>query len=504
MERYDLLIVGGGINGVGIARDAAGRGLKVLLVERGDLGGSTSSASSKLIHGGLRYLEQYEFRLVREALAEREVLLKSAPHIVRPLRFVMPHVPQLRPAWMIHAGLFLYDYLARRDMLPDSEAVDLRASAYGAGLKPHFGRGFLYSDCWVDDARLVLLTARAAADLGASIQPRTACVAARRANGTWRATLRRDNGSRHEVSARAIANVTGPWAGKFLGATLGQDAGPGLKLVKGSHIVVPRLFEGDHAYILQNDDRRVIFVYAYEGRYSLIGTTDVELHGEPAPCSASVDEVRYLCRAANRYFARQLTEHNVAWSYCGIRALFDDGSANPSAVTRDYMLRVDAERDSAPLLSVFGGKITTYRRLAEQALAQLAPWFPDLPQAWTARAPLPGGDIAGGDVARFRSELARRYPQLPSSLLAALAHRHGTLATEVLGDAREAGDLGAHFGADLYAREVDYFIGHEWARSVEDVLWRRTKAGLHLDLGQRETVARYVDRILSEQRPPKS
>jgi glycerol-3-phosphate dehydrogenase len=278
---------------------------------------------------------------------------------------------------------------------------------------------------------------------------------------------------------------------------LRQKTSFGLKLGKGSHIVVPRLFEGDHAYVLQNDDRRVIFVYAYEGRYSLIGTTDVEFEGEPAPCSASVEEVRYLCRAANRYFARQMTEHDVAWSYCGIRPLFDDGSADPSAVTRDYMLRVDTGHDGAPVLSVFGGKITTYRRLAEQALAQLAPWLPDLPQGWTARVPLPGGDIAGGDIARFQSDLARRYPRLPSSLLAALAHRHGTLVTEVLGDARATADLGPHFGADLYAREVDYFIDREWARSLEDVLWRRTKTGLSLSQAQREAVARYLARRFS-------
>lgn len=497
MADYDLLVIGGGINGVGIARDAAGRGLSVLLVEKDDLGAHTSSASSKLIHGGLRYLEQYEFRLVREALAEREVLLKAAPHIVRPMRFAMPHVPQLRPAWMIRAGLFLYDYLARRDTLPDSETVHLRSSPYGAGLKPEYGRGFAYSDCWVDDARLVVLTARAAADLGATIMPRTACVAAKRENGRWRAELRAADGAATRVTARAIVNVTGPWSRLFLTEVLQQQAPFGLKLVKGSHIVVPRLFEGDHAYILQNDDRRVIFVYAYEGGYSLVGTTDVAVE-EPAPCAASAGEIRYLCRAANRYFLRQLAEQDVVWSYAGIRSLFDDGSSDPSAITRDYVLRVDGEGDSVPVLSVFGGKITTYRRLAEQALEKLARWFPQMHEAWTASAPLPGGDLIEESLEQFSDvRLQRDFPWLPAGLGLALARRHGTRVHHVLGAANSLAGLGQHFGADLYAREVDYLVESEWARTADDVLWRRTKAGLQLDSGQREAVACYVAQRVS-------
>jgi glycerol-3-phosphate dehydrogenase len=493
MDIYDLLVVGGGINGAGIARDAAGRGLSVLLVEKDDLGAHTSSSSSKLIHGGLRYLEHYEFRLVAEALAEREVLLRTAPHIVRPMRFVMPHVPQLRPAWMIRAGLFLYDYLARRDTLPDSEAVDLRASSYGAGLKPEYARGFAYSDCWVDDARLVVLTARAATEVGAAVLPHTTCVAAKRADGAWLATLKSAEGIETKVAARAIANVTGPWARQFLGRTLRQQATFELKLVKGSHIVVPRLFEGDHAYILQNDDRRVIFVYAYEQRYSIVGTTDVEVGDEPGPCQASVEEVRYLCRAANRYFQRQLTEQDVAWSYAGIRPLFDDGAADPSAITRDYVLRVDEDQGSAPVLSVFGGKITTHRRLAEHALEKLAPWFPQMRPAWTAAATLPGGDFHGESFEQFAEQRFQRdFPWLPAPARRSLARRHGALAYEVLGAAASIADLGEHFGAELYAREVDYLVAREWARSAEDVLWRRTKAGLHLTPAQREAVARYL------------
>ena len=498
MERYDLLIVGGGINGVGIARDAAGRGLKVLLVERGDLGGSTSSASSKLIHGGLRYLEQFQFRLVAEALAEREVLLSAAPHLIRPLRFVMPHVPALRPAWMIRAGLFVYDFLARHHALESSRAVDLRGSSYGAGLRQELSKGFVYSDCWVDDARLVLMTARAAADLGAAILPRTACVAADRRDGMWRATLRGADGRESRVEARAIANATGPWVGQFLADVIGRPARFGVKLVKGSHIVVPQLYEGDHACILRNEVGRVVFACAYEGRYTLIGTTDVELRGAPAPCDASAEEIDYLCRAANRYFTRALTPTDVIWSYCGVRPLFDDRAPNPSAITRDYVLSVDAEDSAPPVLSVVGGKITVFRRLAEQALAALAPWFPAMPGPWTRGASLPGGDLHGSSFEQFTdSQFRSDFPWLPAGLRHALARRHGALAYEVLSQCASLADLGEHYGADLYAREVDYFVEREWARSAEDVLWRRTKAGLHLDAGQRLAVAQHVERRLS-------
>ncbi|MBI4194493.1 MAG: glycerol-3-phosphate dehydrogenase [Betaproteobacteria bacterium] len=490
-EYVDLLVVGGGINGVGIARDAAGRGLKVLLVEKDDLGSATSSASSKLIHGGLRYLEQYRFRLVAEALAEREVLLRSAPHIVHPMRFVMPHVPQLRPAWVIRAGLFLYDYLARRQTLPGSRAIDLTRSPYGVGLKPGLVKGFVYSDCWVDDARLVVLTARAAADAGATISTRTECTSARREGKAWQVSLSAADGTSTEIRAGALANVTGPWARLFLEEVMGLAAPFNLKLVKGSHVIVPRLYDSDHAFILQNEDRRVIFVYPYERNYTLIGTTDVELAGRPGPCAPSAAEESYLIRAVNRYFTRQLKTEEVVWSYCGIRPLFDDGAANPSEVTRDYVLRVDGGPREPPVLSVFGGKITTYRRLAEQALRKLAPWFPDLGRPWTGSARLPGGDMAGGLEAYVR-DLAQRHPALPATLLMTLARRHGSLCPGVLGGARSIDDLGEHFGAALYAREVDYFMDREWARADGDVLWRRTKAGLHLSADQARAVARYM------------
>jgi glycerol-3-phosphate dehydrogenase len=492
-ESVDLLVIGGGINGVGIARDAAGRGLSVLLVEKDDLAAHTSSASSKLIHGGLRYLEQYEFRLVAEALAEREVLLKMAAHLVRPARFVMPHVPQLRPRWMIRTGLFLYDHLGRRTRLPGSHAVRLDRPPYNSGLKPEFRHGFIYSDCRVDDARLVVANARDAAARSAKILTRTECVAAKRENNLWHARLHHRAGEQ-EVAARAIVNATGPWVKALLNQRLRQPSRDNVRLVKGSHIVVPRLYEGDHAFILQNDDRRVVFMIPYETRYTLVGTTDIPYDGDASQLEASAEEVEYLCRAVSRYLETPVRPADVVWCYAGVRPLYDDGSVDPSAVTRDYVLRLDSDQESTPALSVFGGKITTYRRLAEHALEKLAPWLPGMGLTWTAEAPLPGATIPGGDVARFQQRLKQRYPLMPEPLLLALARRHGTLAYDVLGDAASIADLGEAFGAELYAREVDYFIRHEWATCSEDVLWRRTKTGLHLDPVQREAVARYLVR----------
>ena len=491
MKRYDLLIIGGGINGAGIARDAAGRGLKVLLVETGDLAAATSSASSKLIHGGLRYLEQYEFRLVAEALGEREVLLKIAPHLVTPLTFVMPHVPELRPLWMIRAGLFLYDHLGRRTRLPGSRGADLRVPPYNSGLKPALTDGFVYSDCRVDDARLVLANALSARELGAEIATRTECKQARRVAAGWEVVLRVPHGAERTVLARGIVNAAGPWVKQVLNDRLHQPSRDNVKLVKGSHIVVPRAYQGEHALILQNDDRRVVFMIPYEGRYTLIGTTDVEFDGDPAQPGASAQEIGYLCRAVNRYLAQPLAPADVVWSYTGIRPLYDDGSADPSAVTRDYTLRLDAQQAVAPVLSVFGGKITTYRRLAEHALDKLAPWFPDRQAAWTANALLPGGEL-DGSLEAFHARLASEYAALPAALLQALARRHGSLVRRVLQGVRTEADLGTHFGADLYAREVDYMLEHEWAASGEDILYRRTKAGLHLAPAQREAVAGYV------------
>jgi glycerol-3-phosphate dehydrogenase len=489
---FDLVVVGGGINGTGIARDAAGRGLKVLLCEQNDLAQHTSSASSKLVHGGLRYLEQYEFRLVRESLAEREVLLRTAPHIVHSMRFVMPHVPELRPAWMIRIGLFLYDYLARRDTLADSQSIDLRAAPYHDGLKPGLTKGFLYADCWVDDARLVIANARAAADLGATILTRTQCTEAHRAGAQWQVTLQSQDGSKQVHTCRALINVTGPWAKQFINKNIHLDTSYRLKLVKGSHIVVPRLYHGEHAFILQNDDGRVVFVYPYEERYTLIGTTDVEHTGEPGNCTASAEEIDYLCCAASRYFARALTPADVVWCYCGMRPLFDDGAKNVSKVTRDYTLRVDGDADSAPLLSVFGGKITTYRKLAEHALEKLADWFPEMKPPWTEQAPLPGGALGGVTFDDYVKQLAARNPKLDPGLLRALVFRHGDAVSALLDGANTPADLGRHFGHTLYAREVDYFMTREWALTADDILWRRTKCGLHLNPPQKQALEEYV------------
>lgn len=491
--RYDLLIIGGGINGAGIARDAAGRGLSVLLVEQDDLAAATSSCSSKLIHGGLRYLEQYEFRLVAEALSEREVLLAIAPHLVSPLYFVMPHVPELRPRWMIRAGLYLYDHLGRRTRLPASRGVDLRATPYGAGLKPGLAKGFIYSDCRVDDARLVVANALSARDLGAEIRTRTQCAAAKRVADGWQALLRTSGRTEHTIFARAIVNAAGPWVKQVLNDRLHQPSSDNVKLVKGSHIVVPRLYDGQHACILQNDDRRVVFMIPYEGKFTLIGTTDVALEANTGKPSASAQEVDYLCRAANRYLAHPVAPADAVWTYAGIRPLYDDGSADPSSVTRDYTLRLDDDAGAAPVLSVFGGKITTYRKLAEHALDRLARWFPRQGAAWTATRPLAGGDFAGRSSGEFANgELAQRFPWLPGTLRHALARRHGTNAYCVLGDARSLSDLGEDFGADLHASEVDYMIDVEWAAHGDDILYRRTKAGLHLTATQRASLAAYV------------
>jgi glycerol-3-phosphate dehydrogenase len=487
---YDLLVIGGGINGAGIARDAAGRGLSTVLVERADLAGATSSSSSKLIHGGLRYLEQFEFRLVAEALAEREILLRIAGHLAWPARFVMPHVPELRPRWMIRLGLFLYDHLARRSLLPASSAVRLDIPPYSSSLKAELKHGFIYSDCRVDDARLVVANAIDARAHGARVLTRTECLSATREKDLWRVTL----SNRQEISARAIVNAAGPWVKRVLNERLAQPSGDAVRLVRGSHIVLPRLYEGDHAFILQNDDRRVVFMIPYGDEHTLVGTTDVpqdDIGESPASHPvASEAEVAYLCRAVNRYLARPAQARDVVWRYAGVRPLYDDGSSDPSAVTRDYTLRVDDESGAAPVLSVFGGKITTYRRLAEQAMERLAPYFPGLKPAWTGRTPLPGSDFGTAARVEARDAFFARYPKIAEATLRGIFRRHGTNADAVVGD----GDLGESYGAGLTERELRYFVEHEWAQSSEDVLWRRTKAGLLMSDSQRRRVAEVMGR----------
>jgi glycerol-3-phosphate dehydrogenase len=488
---YDLLIVGGGINGVGIARDAAGRGLSVLLVEQGDFAGQTSSKATKLIHGGLRYLEYYEFRLVAEALAEREVLLKIAPHIIWPLEFVLPHEKHLRPAWMIRMGLFLYDHIGGRTTLPKSRSVSLLPHGYGAGLKPEFARGFTYSDGWVDDARLVVLNARSAVAHGATVLPRTRLTAAARIDGLWRARVQDQSGERG-VSARILVNAAGPWVKHLLDNEL-AIASPGkVRLVKGSHIVVPRIHARRHAFILQNPDGRVIFLIPYEREFTLIGTTDVAV--DQIEAAISVDEIAYLCSAASRYTARPVTPAEVIWSYSGVRPLYDDGSANPSAVTRDYQLLVDAGADqkAPPLLSVFGGKITTYRKLAEHAMQKLEPWT-KAKRPWTGDEALPGGNFEDRDFSALLDEYELAFPRLPGLWLRRLLRRHGTLARDVIAGAQDEAGLGERFGGGLYECELNYLVANEWAQSAEDVLWRRTKCGLHMTPAERERVALWFE-----------
>ena len=485
---YDLLIIGGGINGAGIAREAAGRGLKVLLAEQNDFASATSSASTKLIHGGLRYLEYYEFRLVSESLAEREVMLRIAPHIIWPLEFVLPHEKHLRPAWMIRAGQFLYDHIGGRTSLPKARGVKLAAQGHGAGLKSAFTRGFAYYDAWVDDARLVVLTLSSARAHGATVLARTRCTGARRDGDVWRVTLRdQASGKASEVGARILVNAAGPWVKSLLDRELSIDSPGQVRLVKGSHIVVPRIHDKRYAYILQNPDRRVVFMIPYEREFTLIGTTDVQVAEKDLPAAISPDEIAYLCAAASRYSAREVSADQVVWSYSGVRPLYDDGKEDPSAITRDYVLLLDEQ--GPPLLSIFGGKITTYRKLAEQVMEKLARWIP-AHRPWTHGEALPGGDFDGRDFAAVLREFRARYAALDPHWLARLLRRHGTLAGQILDNAKIEADLGENYGGGLYERELKHLVEHEWARSGEDVLWRRTKCGLHMSEVQRKRVAR--------------
>jgi glycerol-3-phosphate dehydrogenase len=508
-EACDVLVVGGGINGAGIARDLAGRGWRVLLVEQDDLAAHTSSASTKLIHGGLRYLEYYEFSLVRKALQEREVLLRSAPHIMWPLRFVMPHDPHagfLRPVWLIRLGLFLYDHLARREVLPGSRGIDLRRHPAGAPLKPAYTRGFVYSDGWVDDARLVVLNAVDARARGATLWTRTRCVRAQRHERIWHARLQHADGRERQVTARALVNAAGPWAESFLRGVAEPARGEALatrslRLVKGSHIVVPRCFEHDHAYIFQNPDKRIIFAIPYERDFTLIGTTDVELHADPRGARISDDETAYLCEQASRYFRRPVHPADVVWSYAGVRPLLEDAAGDPSAVTRDYLLEPNAL--GAPLLSVWGGKITTFRKLAEDAADEIGRMLGERRPAWTHDAFLPGGDLADWigpaqrpdvDFERLVHALGARHPWLPNPLARRLARAYGARIGALLGPAQRLADLGDEVAPGLYEAELRFLRDTEWARTGEDVLWRRSKLGLHYATADHARVGAWMDR----------
>jgi glycerol-3-phosphate dehydrogenase len=489
---YDLAIIGGGINGCGIARDAAGRGARVVLFEQNDLGSGTSSASTKLIHGGLRYLEHYEFRLVRESLRERETLWRIAPHVIWPLRFVLPHHKGLRPAWLLRLGLFLYDHLGTRKRLAGTRTVDFRQDATGTPLKPDFRIGFEYSDCWVEDSRLVVLNASAARAMGADIHTRTRVTSARRVESLWQITTQGREGERH-FAARVLVNVAGPWVGEALGHIAGTNAPAKVRLVKGSHIVTRRLYAHDRAYIFQNADGRIVFAIPYETDFTLIGTTDQDYRGDPAAVAIADDEIAYLTAAVSDYLKKPVSPADVVWSYSGVRPLYDDGASAAQEATRDYVLHLDAPDRDAPLLSVFGGKLTTYRRLAEAALAELQPWLPSArPVGWTGTEPLPGGDFPMEGYAALVETLADAYPALPRPLLARLARAYGTRTRELLGNARTLQDLGPLFGADLSAREVDYLRREEWAKTAEDILWRRSKLGLRVTKDEIATLEGYL------------
>jgi glycerol-3-phosphate dehydrogenase len=486
---FDLAIIGGGVNGCGIARDAAGRGNSVFLCEMNDLASGTSSWSTKLVHGGLRYLEYYEFRLVREALIEREILWQIAPHIIRPLRFVLPHHDGLRPAWLLRLGLFLYDHIGGRHLLPPTRSVDLTRDEVGKPLIPgRYTRGFEYSDCFVDDARLVVLTARDAADRGADIRTRTRAVEIRQADGIWQVTVENTaSGARSTIAARALVNAGGPWVEQVLASGAGVNARAKVRLVQGSHIVVPKLYTHDRAYMFQNSDGRIVFVIPYQDDFTLIGTTDRDYDGDPAKVKASTEEIEYLCASVSEYLARPVKPADVVWTYAGVRPLYDDGASEAKAATRDYVFELDTP-GGAPLLSIYGGKITTYRRLAEEALERLAPYLRSATpredfkasEGWTAKSPLPGGDLDVSAIAALTAELVRSYPFLSQAHANRLAHAYGTRASKLLGHAKSLDDLGQSFGATLTEREVQYLMSSEWARTAEDIVWRRSKLGLRL------------------------
>lgn len=489
----DLFVIGGGINGAGIARDAAGRGLSVVLCEKDDLAEGTSSRSGKLVHGGLRYLEYYEFRLVREALIEREVLMNSAPHIIWPLRFVLPHSPDDRPAWLVRLGLFLYDHLGGRKKLPGTRVLDLKRDPVGAPLLDKYTRGFEYSDCWVDDARLVVLNAVDAARKGATVLTRTPCVSARREDGGWTIeTKDRMTGKARTFRAKILVNAAGPWVNDVVRRVAGSNSSRNVRLVKGSHIITEKFWEGPHSYLVQNHDKRVIFINAYEGNKALIGTTDIAYEGRAEDVEADEGEIQYLLDVVNRYFKQKLRRDDVEETFSGVRPLFDDGQGNPSAVTRDYVFDLD-ETGGAPMLNVFGGKITTFRELAERGMHKLKKFCPGMGGDWTDSASLPGGDMENADYETFRDRMKTDYPWMPAALRRHYGRLYGTAIADIVGSADGIEGLGRHFGGDLYEAEARYLVEHEWARTAEDVLWRRTKHRLHLSDAEQAAFTAWFD-----------
>ncbi|MEO1731927.1 MAG: glycerol-3-phosphate dehydrogenase, partial [Pseudomonadota bacterium] len=492
-EHFDLLIIGGGINGAGIARDAAGRGASVCLVEKDDLAQATSSASTKLVHGGLRYLEHYEFRLVRESLIERERLLKIAPHIIWPLRFVLPHDAGLRPKWLLRLGLFLYDHLGGRKLLPPTRNVNLREAPHAQVLEERLTHGWEYSDCWVEDSRLVVLNAVDAHKHGADIRTRTECVGLERRKGAWIATLKTADGSEERITARAVINAAGPWVDKVLGRALPRESHANLRLVKGSHLIFPKLYEGDHCYIFQNRDDRIIFAIPYERDFTLVGTTDQGFEGDPAGIDISPEEANYICDAANEYLRSDIAPEQAVASYAGVRPLYENDAASNSTVTRDYQFELDRGEagDEPPILSIFGGKITTYRKLAEHALEKL----PELSsRQWTANEPLPGGDIKPGEFDAFVADIQHRYAFLPPATALRMARAYGTRLKDFLKRKTSINEMGVHIAGDLYAAELRYLMENEFAVSAQDVLYRRSKLYLHLSEEEQQRVADWIAR----------
>lgn len=485
---YDLAVIGGGINGVGIAADASGRGLSVFLCEKDDLASHTSSASSKLIHGGLRYLEHKEFRLVREALAEREVLLAKAPHIIRPMRFIMPHRPHLRPAWLIRTGLFFYDHLGKREKLLGSNNVYFKEDS---PLNSAITRGFEYSDCAVDDARLVVLNAMHAREKGAEVVTRTRCLSAQREGQYWVVDLENAQGQ-FQIKAKVLVNAAGPWVAQFIKQDLQLQSPYGIRLIQGSHIIVPKLYEGDKAFIMQNDDRRIVFAIPYLDQYTMIGTTDHEYQGDPAQVKITQEEIDYLIEVSNAHFKKQLTQADIVSTFAGVRPLCDDESDNPSAITRDYTLALSKEADDqAPLLSVFGGKLTTYRKLAESAMQQLKAFFPEMQESWTATEALPGGENMQS-VAQLIQEIRAQITDVSDALAKRWACAYGSRVWNFLGEVTSVEQLGQHFGQGLYVKEVDYLCTAEWVTTSQDVLWRRSKLGLNFTSSEIERLDAYL------------
>jgi glycerol-3-phosphate dehydrogenase len=489
---YDIFVIGGGINGCGIARDAQGRGYSVMLAEMNDLASGTSRAATKLIHGGLRYLEHYEFRLVRESLMEREVLWAMAPHIIWPLRFVLPHHKGLRPAWLLRLGLFIYDHLGGRKLLPATKTIDMTSDVTGKPLKPLFTKGFEYSDCWVDDARMVVLNAIDASERGAVVKTRTKVVSARREGGMWQVTTE-SGGKRETVRARMLVNAAGPWVDQVIGNALGKNNARNVRLVQGSHIIVPRIFDHDRCYIFQNADNRIIFAIPYERDYTLIGTTDQDYPGDPANVEISQAEINYLCSAASEYFAKPVKPEDVVWTYSGVRPLYDDGASKAQEATRDYVLKVEGEPGDAAVLNIFGGKITTYRRLSEHVLEKIEAVLGKKGPVWTSGATLPGGDFPATGYGDAVKRLQADFPFLKIRQAERLIRLYGTRSRLLLKGTSNAADLGPAFGPDLTKAEVDYLVKHEWARSADDIMWRRTKAGLGMDKAAQASLQAYLE-----------